>query len=148
MSKNRFGIDFTRMPRVYVAGKLNDDAVGYIKNMGRMMRYAEALNSIGFASFVPALDFLMGLKFNYVFYENYFDVGQPFLLASHAVFVCPGWESSSGTKKEIALAEENGIPVFYAIDDLVRYVNEREDLEIYGDFHPVLEEINQEGEYS
>ena len=35
-----------------------------------------------------------------------------------AVYVCPNWETSPGTKREIELAESLGIPVAYSIDEL------------------------------
>jgi len=46
------------MKRVYVAGKLNSDACGYIKNVHRMIIWAEKVRKAGFAVFVPGLDFL------------------------------------------------------------------------------------------
>jgi hypothetical protein len=37
--------------------------------------------------------------------------------------VCEGWETSEGTKKEIYLARENGIPVFFSEDDVKYAIN-------------------------
>lgn len=35
-----------------------------------------------------------------------------------AMYVIPGWETSEGTKAEIAFAEKNHIPIFYDVNDL------------------------------
>ena len=67
----------------------------------------------GFAVYVPGTDFLMGLVDGNFDYVDYFDNSQPFLLACNYMFVCPGWENSKGTRKEIELAEACGIPVVY-----------------------------------
>ena len=38
-----------------------------------------------------------------------------------------GWENSSGSLAEIRFAEENNIPVFYSTDDLVRWMDEKDE---------------------
>jgi len=102
--------------KVYVAGKLNDDAVGYIKNCHRMIKTAKELRNAGFCVYVPCIDFLEGLVDGNFDYPDYFDNSQPWLLSSDAIFLTPGWETSKGTMMEIALAESNGIRVFDKID--------------------------------
>ena len=106
------------MRKVYIAGKLNDDAVGYIKNMHNMMTYANFVRRKGFAVFVPCLDLLTGLLDGYFTYEDYFNNNQVFLTACDFVFVCPGYQTSKGTLREITLAESLGIPVFYQLEEL------------------------------
>lgn len=106
------------MKRVYVAGKLNDDACGYIKNMHRMIYWGEKVRKAGFAVFVPGLDFLQGLVFGNWEYPDYFNNSQPWLDAADAIFLVPGWEASSGTKREIERAKSKGIPVFDSVDEL------------------------------
>ena len=107
--------------KVYVAGKLNDDAVGYIKNCHRMIKTAKKLRNWGFAVYVPCIDFLEGIVDGDFNYTDYFDNSQPWLLSSHAVFLTPGWETSIGTAKEIELAKVNNIPVFNNIEEIVNY---------------------------
>ena len=109
------------MKKVYVAGKLNDMAVGYIMNIHRMIKTARELRNAGYAVYVPCNDFLEGLVDGNFDYPEYFNNSQPWLLASDAVFLTPGWETSSGTKKEIERAEANNIPVFSSIDDMNYY---------------------------
>ncbi len=114
---------FQDVPKIYVAGKLNDNAVGYLKNVSFMMEYAEHLRERGFSVFVPAIDLLMGIKFNYQSYENYFNNSQPWLTVSDAMFLCPGWENSSGTAKELELASKLGIPAFTDVESMKKHFN-------------------------
>lgn len=107
--------------RIYIAGKLNDMACDYIKNIHNMVVWSESVRKKGFAVFVPGIDFLQGVVFGDWEYDDYFDNSQPWLAASDAMFVTPGWEKSIGTKREIELAESLGIPVFYSVDDLVMW---------------------------
>ncbi len=105
--------------RVYVAGKLNADAVGYLHNVHKMMNTAQLLKETGdYSVYVPCLELLMGIMFGYDKYEDYFDNSQSWLKASEAVFLTSGWETSKGTIKEVELALENGIPVFDHLDEM------------------------------
>ncbi len=99
------------MKTVYVAGKLNDSAVGYIKNMHRMIDHANTIRKMGYSVYVPCLDILMGLVFGDYEYGDYFNNSQPWLEKADIVYVIPGSEMSVGTQKEIKLAEASGIPV-------------------------------------
>jgi hypothetical protein len=106
------------MFKCYVAGKLNDDAVGYIKNMHRMIKTAGRLRKMNIAVYVPCNDFLEGLVDGEFGYEEYFSNSQPWLECSDFVFVCEGWETSNGTKREIERAKSLHIPVFYDFETL------------------------------
>ena len=114
------------MMKVYVAGKLNDDAVGYIKNIHRMVIWADKLKKEGFSVYVPGIDFLMGAIIGDYEYSDYFDNSQPWLKSSDAMFLTPGWETSKGTKKEIKTAKRWKIPIFNKLEELVKYKNECE----------------------
>lgn len=107
--------------RVYVAGKLNSDAVGYIQNCHRMIKTARELRSNGFSVYVPCNDFLEGLVAGNFSYADYFDNSQSWLSVADAIFLTPGWETSEGTKREIAFAESLGIPVFYSITEMCKH---------------------------
>lgn len=109
------------MIKVYIAGKLNADAVGYIKNMYRMIKTAKTVRDNGYAVYVPCNDFLEGLVDGNFDYHEYFDNSQPWLLSSDALFLTPGWETSEGTKREIELAKVNNIPVFSDIKEMNSY---------------------------
>ena len=112
------------MRRVYIAGKLNDDACGYIKNIHRMIKCAREVRQAGFSVYVPGNDFLEGLVDGDFNYEEYFCNSQPWLAASDAIFLVPGWETSEGTKHEIEYAEQLGIPVFDNLALLVKKLKE------------------------
>ena len=106
------------MKKVYIAGKLNDSAVGYIKNMYKMIKTAKEVRDAGYSVYVPCIDFLEGLVDGNFDYKDYFENSQPWLLSADAVVLVPGWETSEGTKREIKLANENNIPVYYSVVDL------------------------------
>ena len=109
------------MIRVYVAGALNSDAVGYIKNAHRMIKTARELRKYGFSVYVPANDFLEGIVDGSFEYTDYFNNGQEWLKVSQAMFLTPGWESSMGTLREIEVAASLEIPTFKDIDKLIRH---------------------------
>jgi hypothetical protein len=107
------------MKRIYIAGKLNADAVGYLKNVHAMIRVAQAAKDAGFSVFVPCLDLLMGIVAGDYEYEDYATPNLAWLSVSDAVLLVPGWETSKGTQAEIARAKELGIPVFETLQELL-----------------------------
>jgi|SRR5674476_221578 len=115
--------DGSKMLRCYVAGPLNADACGYIKNMHSMIKAAREVRGLGIAVYVPCNDFLEGLVDGSFEYTDYFMNSQPWLEVSDFIFVCVNWESSDGTKKEIELARSLGKSIFYSIEDLKYALN-------------------------
>jgi hypothetical protein len=111
-----------KMKRIYIAGKLNDMACDYIKNVSRMCRCAIEVQKCGFAVYVPGIDLLMGLVAGDMEYYKYFNNSQDWLKVSDAVFLTPGWETSQGTKREIELARSLNIPVFDDITQMKGYL--------------------------
>lgn len=105
------------MKRVYVAGKLNDMAVGYLHNVHKMMETAEEVRKAGAAPFIPAIDLLMGIKFGYTDYHDYFNLGQAWLEAADAVVLTPGFETSKGTYEELQTALKLNIPIYRNTED-------------------------------
>jgi len=112
--------------RIYVAGKLNDMAVNYLQNVSKMMKTAEEVRKVGYSVFVPCIDLLMGIMFGDYDYPDYFNNSQPWIEVADGIFLVPGWETSSGTKKEIELAKSRGIPVFEDIDTMDDYFDKIE----------------------
>lgn len=111
--------------RAYVAGALNSDACGYIKNVHNMIIRADEVRKLGYAVFVPGLDFLCGVVLGDWEYKDYFDNSQPWLDVSDCMFVTPGWEESSGTKREMERAKGKGIPVFTDLTSLKAFLKEK-----------------------
>jgi len=109
------------MKRIFISGKLDaDNAVKYLQNVHEMMCAAEFIKSRGYSVYVPCIDLLMGIKFGYENYNDYFDNSQPWLEVSDAVYVIPGSENSKGTQREIEHAEKNNISVYYNCTDLLK----------------------------
>ena len=106
------------MIRVYVAGKLNGMAVDYNKNLHAMINWREILRRHGYAPYCPCLDLLPGIMFGDYEYEDYFQANQPWIDVSDALFVCPGWEESRGTKREMMRAKDKGVPICFTIAEL------------------------------
>jgi hypothetical protein len=107
--------------KVYCAGKLNDDAVGYIKNCHKMILTAKLVRDNGYSVYVPCNDFLEGIVSGEFGYEDYFMNSQPWLEVSNALFLVPGWGNSSGTRREIERADVLNIPIFSDIDKMNEY---------------------------
>jgi len=117
-----------QIERVYVAGPLNADSCGYIKNIHKMIKWAEKIRKVGFCVFVPGVDFLCGVVHGDWEYADYFENSQAWLKVADALFVCPGWENSKGTQKEIITAIELKIPVFYTLSALIEVKRRRENV--------------------
>lgn len=113
--------------KVYIAGALtskeNTDrtpsqvVVDYIKNVTRMCAYAGTLRKYGFAPFVPALDLLLGLTNGNWDEDDYRGLSNEFLEVCDAMLVI---SDSWGVRKEVELARELGIPIYYNLHDLVK----------------------------
>ena len=110
--------------KVYIAGALNADAVGYIKNVHKMIEWADKIRRLGFSVYVPCLDFLMGMQLGDYEYSDYFDNSQPWLDESDLLFLVPGYEKSSGTAKEIKRAESKNIPVIDSFEEMQDIIKE------------------------
>ena len=118
------------MKKVYVAGAYSDDNVlGVLKNIGRGQEWASQLFMLGFAPFTPWHDKTFVIDnwdedFTVPMFYNY---SMEWLRSSDAVFIVPNsvglknWQDSKGTLAEIAEAEKMGIPVFYELDDLLKW---------------------------
>lgn len=100
----------------YIAGALNALSIEYLQNVRRMILWSNKIRALGFAVFVPGIDLLHGIATDDWDYNAAFDNSQPFLAKSDIVFVCPGWENSKGTAREIELAESLGVPIYYGDD--------------------------------
>ncbi len=111
-----------RMLRVYVAGAYSSDNVlGVLSNMRHGLALSVKVMKAGFAPFAPWLDFQYGLLDSFSVKE-YQAVSIAWLEVCDAMIVQPiGAEQSNGTIREIARAQELGIPVFYTIDTLERW---------------------------
>ncbi len=110
--------------KVYVAGKLNALAVDYIKNLHIMIKTAEEIRKAGFSVYIPGLDFLAGLLDGNYEYKDYLNNSLPWLEVADALYVIHNWHTSEGTKKEIERARTLNKPIFYSLENLIRWRNE------------------------
>ena len=104
------------MKKVYVAGKLNAGAVDYIKNVHTMVKTGEQIRKMGYSVYIPCLDLLLGLIMGDLDYPDYFNNNIPWILSSDFLYVIPNSENSSGTQREIQIAQERGVPVITDIN--------------------------------
>jgi len=100
------------MPKIYIAGKLNDLACNYIQNAHQMIKDAEEVRKSGFAVFIPGIDLLAGVVNGDWNYKDYFDNSQPWLEVSDAMYV-GNWRDSKGTIQEIKNARDWNVPTFF-----------------------------------
>jgi len=110
------------MKRIYIAGPLNaTNSVDYIKNLHRMIIIGNQIKSLGFAVFIPGIDFLVGLIDGSWNYEDYFTYSSSWLEVADAMFVLPKSDKSNGVSREFKIAESFNIPIFYDIDELLEW---------------------------
>lgn len=100
-------------PKIYIAGKLNDMACDYIKNVHDMIKNADEVRREGFAVFVPGIDLLCGIQNGNWNYEDYFDNSQPWLDVADGIYIGLNWRESHGTLREIKRAQNNNQPIFF-----------------------------------
>jgi guanylate kinase len=111
------------MKRCYVAGALSsNDACIYLQNVSKMMNASEHVRRLGLACYTPAIDLLMGIKFGWYEYDDYFVPSQAWLDVSDCLFLTSGWEASKGTIREIDRACKKDIPVFSDLEQIEEFV--------------------------
>lgn len=52
--------------------------------------------------------------------QYWYDATLSLLTRCDALVLVPGWESSSGTRNEVAWCRANDVPVFHGLDELLR----------------------------
>ena len=106
---------------IYIAGALSNSGediersnskvvTDYIKNIHKMCQVATAVRKAGHFPYVPGLDLLLGLSCGIFEEEDYRGIGMAFLEVCDLILVI---SDSTGVRREVAKAEELGIPVEY-----------------------------------
>lgn len=110
------------MKRVYIAGAYSaDNVLDVLDNMRRGMRLATEVFLSGYAPFCPWLDYhfqLMLRSNEKLTLSDYYDYSISWLVVSDAVLVVPFSEKSKGTHREIIIALDKKIPVYYTLTAL------------------------------
>lgn len=107
------------MKRIYVCGAYSaDNVITVLDNMREGMRLATRILYAGFSPFCPWADhhFQLMLRGNErLTVEDYYRYSLAWLEVSDALVVgdWPGCDKSVGTKKEIQMARNLGIQIFY-----------------------------------
>ena len=113
------------MKRIYIAGPYSsENVVGVLDNIRDGMRVGTKVLLAGFAPFVPWFDFhfqLMLREGENLSVQDYYDYSIAWLLASDAMLVHRLSKNSVGTIREIEIAEQNLIPVYYSLAGLIQF---------------------------
>jgi len=113
--------------KVYIAGALSSKenanrnpsqvVTDYLNNVHKMCKVAGLLRKHRFSPFVPALDFALGMICGDWNEDMYRGMSNEFLeVCDYMLVISDSW----GVQREIALAKELGIPIFYDLTELVR----------------------------
>ena len=124
-------MDQNKKVRVYVAGAYSADNVFQVfRNMRKGMNLAtQALQTGRISPFCPWLDYQFILQEDptqrKISVDDIYQYSLSFLENwAEAVLVQPdGWIESKGTVAEINKAKELGIPVFFQMEDLMKWIN-------------------------
>ena len=113
------------MLKVYVAGKYSDDNVlSMLGNIRKGLRASWLIMEMGMTPYCPWADYSIVLQTpddGYLTVEQLKACSMEWLRVCDAVYVLDNWETSPGTKEEIAVAASLGIPVFYDITGLMKF---------------------------
>lgn len=107
--------------RIYIAGSYSGNTLEFLDNIRRGIRAGTKLLLKGYAPFVPWLDhqlFLQLREDESISVETIRNYSLEWLKVSDCVLVLPNSEGSAGTKEELRVAKELGIPVYYRVEDL------------------------------
>lgn len=110
--------------KVYVAGAYSaDNVLSVLQNIGRGEKACAELFRLGLAPFCPWHDKSYVIDNpDYSFtVEDFYEYSLTWLEVSDIVLILDNWKGSQGVLREIKLAEELRMPVFYSLNDLVRY---------------------------
>ena len=111
--------------RVFIAGALSGKentnrtpskvVVDYLTNVHNMVSVASEVRNLGHYPFIPALDLLCGIISGVWNEDDYRGMSLGFLEVCDCVLVI---SASSGVKRELEVASQLGIPIYYSIEDI------------------------------
>lgn len=111
------------MLKVYVAGAISDpNTIQVWTNIRNGMKWTNKIIKAGHAPFPVFCDFMLSMQ-EEIPLETYYKQSLAWLEVADVIFVCPNWENSKGTKKEIKHAEDLDIPVVYSLQELEMCAN-------------------------
>ena len=103
--------------RVYIASpySIGDKCL----NVNKSLEISNELIEHGFAPFAPLLSHFHNMSF-YQPYEVWMEQDMTWVASCDCLLRLPG--QSSGADREVERAKEVGIPVFYSLEDLYKYI--------------------------
>lgn len=128
------------MKFVYIAGPYMDkakkhDYTGYFEidaNIRHALQAAAAFAVAGVGYFCPHQHSAhMEVITPSVPPAFWYELDNKFLESCDAILMLPGWEESSGSKKELGLAKQLDLNVFYHVNDAIFWAQAREAVELY-----------------
>lgn len=112
------------MRKVYVAGSINASNVcDVLSNLREGISAGSKLLSLGYAPFIPHLDFLFALineEKNQPTLEQYREYSKEWLSVSNMMLVISGRTTSEGVISEIDFATEMGIPIYFGWHEFMK----------------------------
>lgn len=111
------GITNDHIYTVYVAGAYSGYIMDVASNIRKGRRMCIDLVLSGYNPYCPWNDWEWAVVAD-IPIEAFQRVGIAHLLKSDCVLLVPGWEDSKGTRREIEIAQEMGIPVFESMTEL------------------------------
>ena len=110
------------MKRIFITGPMSSSGEPG-PNINKAGKAAQQLLLAGFAVYVPHVNWLIDIAFPTeprFWWQNSLE----WLRVSDGILRLPG--PSKGAERETEFAEEKGIPVFFSVDDVIRYFMNRE----------------------
>lgn len=111
--------------RVYVAGAISANSCGKVlNNLRKGIQLSSKVFLAGYAPFSPFVDFHFQLVMNdeevkNITTEDYYAYSIAWLEKADAMILTEGWEKSVGTAKELELAKQLNIPIYYSLDEML-----------------------------
>lgn len=105
--------------KIYVAGKYSDsNIIEVLNNIREGIKMSAKVLKMGHVPFSPWLDYQFQFYEPELKVEDYYNYSLTWLKCCDAMLVLPNYENSKGTLKEIEVAKENNIPIYYSLEDL------------------------------
>lgn len=119
----------------YIAGAITPypsehPVLGFLGNIKRGTRMAVKTLLAGYVPFCPFIDFLYFFQLRdgeNITEKMIKDLSLTWLEKCDSVLVLPKYRKSRGTLAEIARAKELDIPIFYSLEDMIDFEEEKND---------------------
>lgn len=109
-----------RRMRVYISGPISSGGVEQVpKNLNQGIKVWRELIKLKFAPFCPHMNDLGYIVTEPVPWEEALEIDEEWVAASEVMLRLPG--ESKGADREERYCRDNGIPIVYSIDELIKF---------------------------